>query len=147
MEFIISTLYSEEDNTSFHLCLRTMHTTHGLSYVHLCSATGMSNSTDLLSHYVTQENHLEYHLNSLAQKRSAQHSSSVSDRNHIPISWAHPTHGLSLRSTQSIYVLEDISRKCNHQHSLSTREVFSTRPSLAWKYSNSILVVVINTPS
>jgi hypothetical protein len=28
----------------------------------------------------------------------------------------HPTHGLSLRSTHSVCVLEDVSRSCNHQH-------------------------------
>jgi hypothetical protein len=60
MDFIISTLCSEEANTSFHLCLITMHPTHGISHVHMCSATGTSNSGDLLSHYVTQENHLEF---------------------------------------------------------------------------------------
>jgi hypothetical protein len=60
MEFIISTLCSEEANTSFHFCLRMMHPTHGISHVHLCSDTGTSNTTDLLSHYVTEENHLEF---------------------------------------------------------------------------------------
>jgi hypothetical protein len=60
-------------------------------------------------------------------------------RNDTPISWAHPTHGLSHRSTHSICVLEDVSRSCNHQHSLSAREAFSTRPSLSRKYSNFVL--------
>jgi hypothetical protein len=50
-------------------------------------------------------------------------------------------------STHSVCVLEDVSRSCNHQHSLSAREAFSTRPSLSWKYSNFVLVVIINTPS
>jgi hypothetical protein len=63
------------------------------------------------------------------------------------IGTTHPTHGLSLRSTQSVCVLEDVSRSCNHQHSLSAREAFSIRPSLARKYSNFVLAVVTNTPS
>jgi hypothetical protein len=107
--------------------------------------------------------------------RGTQRSISVSERNYTPISWAHPTHGLSLRPTHSVCVLEDVSRNCNHQHSLSareafsirpsltevlelrlgcshqhslsTREVFSTRPSLSRKYSNFILEIIINTPS
>jgi hypothetical protein len=40
--------------------------------------------------------------------------------------------------TQSIeeYDLENVSRSCNHQHSLSARGAFSTTPSLSRKYSN-----------
>jgi hypothetical protein len=40
--------------------------------------------------------------------------------------------------TQSIeeYDLENVSRSCNHQHSLLTRGAFSTTPSLSRKYSN-----------
>jgi hypothetical protein len=91
----------------------------------------------------------------LTPHRGTQRSFSVSERNHTPNSWAHPTHGLhptqgnttSLRSTHSVCVLEDVSRSCNHQHSLSAREAFSTRPSLSWKYSNFVLAVIINTPS
>jgi hypothetical protein len=74
-----------------------------------------------------------------AQRMPTQCSSSVPDRNHTPISWAHPTHGLSLRSTHSVCFLEDVSCSCNHQHSLSAREAFSTRPSLSQKYSNFVL--------
>jgi hypothetical protein len=79
--------------------------------------------------------------------RGTQRSISVSERNYTPISWAHPTHGLSLRPTHLVCVLEDVSHNCNHQHSLSAREAFSTRPSLSRKYSNFVLAVVINTPS
>jgi hypothetical protein len=79
--------------------------------------------------------------------RGTQRSISVSERNDTPISWAHPTHGLSHRPTHSVCVLEDVSRSCNHQHSLSAREAFSTRPSLSRKYSNFVLAVIINTPS
>jgi hypothetical protein len=74
-----------------------------------------------------------------AQRRLAQRSSSISDRNHAPISWVHPTHGLSLKSNHSICVLENVSRSCNHQQSLSAREAFYTRPSLSQKYSKFIL--------
>jgi hypothetical protein len=61
------------------------------------------------------------------------------ERNDTPISWAHPTHGLSHRPNHSVCVLEDVSRSYNHQHSLLAREAFSTRPSLSRKYSNFIL--------
>jgi hypothetical protein len=119
---------------------------------------GFSTRSPVLSHRHVQLNRSSFSLRYTgessgvssqlsAQRRSTQRSSSVSDRNHIPISWAHPTHGLSLRSTQSVCVLEDVSRSCNHQHSLSAREAFSIRPSLAREYSNFVLVVVINTPS
>jgi hypothetical protein len=32
--------------------------------------------------------------------------------------------------------LDNVSRSCNHQHSLSERGAFSTTPSLSWKYLN-----------
>jgi hypothetical protein len=55
----------------------------------------------------------------------------------IPNSWAlSQVVSLSLRGER---VLEDVSRSCNHQYSLSTREAFSTKPSLSRKYSNFIL--------
>jgi hypothetical protein len=60
-------------------------------------------------------------------------------RNNTPISWAHPTYELSHRTTHLVCVLEDVSRSYNHQHSLSTREAFSTRPSLSQKYLNFVL--------
>jgi hypothetical protein len=71
--------------------------------------------------------------------RGTQRSFSVSERNDTPISWEHPTHGLSHRPTHPVCVLEDVSCSCNHQHFLSTREAFSTRPSLSRKYSNFVL--------
>jgi hypothetical protein len=79
--------------------------------------------------------------------RGTQCSISVSERNYTPISWAHPTHGISLKLTHSVCVLEDVSHNYNHQNSLSAREAFSTRPSLSRKYLNFILAVIINTPS
>jgi hypothetical protein len=72
-----------------------------------------------------------------ARRRPAQRSISVSDRNHTPNSGV----------LSQVYVLEDVSRSCNHQHSLSAREAFSIRPSITQKYSNFVLAVVINTPS
>jgi hypothetical protein len=80
-----------------------------------------------------------YLMGILTPHRGTQRSISVSERNDTPISWAHPTHGLSHRPTHSVCVLEDVSRSCNHQHSLSAREAFSTRPSLSRKYSNFVL--------
>jgi hypothetical protein len=54
-----------------------------------------------------------------------------------PNSWAlSQVISLSLRGE---HVLEDVSRSCNHQHSLSAREAFSTGPSLSRKYSNFVL--------
>ena len=44
-----------------------------------------------------------------------------------------------LNSHRGERILEDVSRCCNHQHSLSAREEFSTRPSLSRKYSNFVL--------
>jgi hypothetical protein len=57
--------------------------------------------------------------------RGIQCSTSISERNYSPISWEHPTHGLSLKPTPSVCVPEDVSHNCNHQHSLSAREAFS----------------------
>ena len=51
----------------------------------------------------------------LTPHRGTQHSIFVLERNNTPISWAHPPHGLSHRSTHSVYVLEDVSHSCNHQ--------------------------------
>jgi hypothetical protein len=63
------------------------------------------------------------------RRRPSLRSSSVSDRNHTPLSGA----------LSQVCVLENVSRSCNHQHSLSAREAFSTRPSLSRKYSNFVL--------
>jgi hypothetical protein len=154
----------------------------------------MSNSTDLLSHCITQECHLEFIISTLCSEEANTSSSSLS-HNDAPNSWeftrspcaqpqARPTQQISfltalhrriiwssyqlsvrrrpsLRSIfvsdrnhtpisgalSQVYVLEDVSRNCNHQHSLSAREAFSIRPSLARKYSNFVFTVIINTPS
>jgi hypothetical protein len=75
----------------------------------------------------------------LTPHKATQHSISVSERNNTPISWEHPTHGLSHRSNHSVCVLEDVSHNYNHQHSLSAKEAFSTRSSFSCKYSNFFL--------
>jgi hypothetical protein len=63
------------------------------------------------------------------RRRPSLCSSSVSDRNHTPLSGA----------LSQVCVLKNVSLSCNHQHSLSAREAFSTRPSLSRKYSNFVL--------
>jgi hypothetical protein len=57
------------------------------------------------------------------RRRPSLHSSPFSDRNHTPLSG----------DFSQVCNLENVSRRCNHQHSLSTREPFSTRPSLSQK--------------
>jgi hypothetical protein len=45
-----------------------------------------------------------------------------------------------LNSVTQKYDLENVSRICKHQHSLSVREAFSGMPSLSRKYLNIMLV-------
>jgi hypothetical protein len=152
----------------------------------MCLSTDTSNSTDLLSHCITQESHLEFIISTLCSEEANTSSSSLS-HNDAPNSWeftrspcaqpqARPTQQISfltalhrriiwsssrlsirrrpsLRSSSVSYrnntpisgalsqvcVLEDVSHSCNHQHSLSAREAFSTRPSLSRKYLNFVL--------
>jgi hypothetical protein len=70
-------------------------------------------------------------------------NSTLTQRRTMPHHVGMPNTRLPLRSTQLSLrgerVLEDISRSCNHQHSLSAREAFSTRPSLSQKYSYFVL--------
>jgi hypothetical protein len=133
----ISTLYTEENNTSFHLRLRENDTPNSwASSPH----TGAHSVPSPSQRGTTHPSHGHTQLMGfLTPHRGTQRSFSVSERNNTPISWAHPTHGLSLRPTHSDCVLEDVSHSCNHQHSLSAREAFSTRPSFSWKYSNFVL--------
>jgi hypothetical protein len=63
------------------------------------------------------------------RRRPSLHSSSVSDKNHTPL----------LGDFSQVCKLENVSCRCNHQHSLSAREAFSTRPILSHKYLNFIL--------
>jgi hypothetical protein len=107
-----------------------------------------------LSQLSPQENHLEYHIvSTLTQRRTIHPShghtqplgddSTLTQRRTMPHHMGMPNTGLSHRSTQLSHrgerILEDVSRRCNHQHSLSAREAFSTRPSLSRKYSNFVL--------
>jgi hypothetical protein len=60
MEFLINSSTQRRVIHHLHLCSHdNAPSTLGFHTFTLCSATGMSNSTDHLSHYVTQENHLE----------------------------------------------------------------------------------------
>jgi hypothetical protein len=110
---IISNLCTEENNTSFHLRLRENDTPNSwASSPH----TGAHNVPSLSQRRTTHPSHGHTQLMGfLTPHRGTQHSFFVSDRNITPISWAHPTHGLSLRSTHSVCVLEDVSHSCNHQ--------------------------------
>jgi hypothetical protein len=122
---------------------RTTHPTHGhLPYIGAHNVPYPSQrGTTHPSHGHTQL------MGFLTPHRGTQRSISVLERNNTPISWAHPTHGLSHRPTHSVCVLEDVSRSCNHQHSLSAKEAFFIRPILSHKYSNLFLVKVIKTHS
>jgi hypothetical protein len=129
---IISTLCTEETSTSFHLCLRENDTPNswassphtGAHNIPSSSQRGTTHPTHGLPH--PTQGHTMFHLclreephtqqmGFLTPHRGTQRSISISERNHTLISWAHPTHGLSLRSTHSVCVLEDVSRSCNHQ--------------------------------
>jgi hypothetical protein len=115
---------------------RTTHPTHGLPHPH----TGTHSVPSPSHRGTTHPSHGHTQLMGfLTPHRCTQSSFSISKRNNTPISWAHPTHGLSLGMNHSVCVLEDVSCSCNHQHSLSAKEPFSTRPSLSRKYSNSVL--------
>jgi hypothetical protein len=103
---------------------------------------GFSRRSPVLSHRHVQLNRSSFSLRYTgesfgvsskisAQRRLAQRSSSVSDRNHTPNSGA----------LSQVCALEDVSRSCNNQHSLSARETFSTRASLSRKYSNFVLAI------
>jgi hypothetical protein len=120
---IISTLCTEETSTSFHLRLRENDTPTTWASPHRGTQHSIS---------VSERNHTPSSWASL--HRGTQHSISVSERNHTPNSWAsslhtgahnvpslsqrettHPTHGLSLRPTHLVCVLENVSHNCNHQ--------------------------------
>jgi hypothetical protein len=126
---IISTLCTEEANTSFHLCLREKDTPNSWASPHRGTKHSISvskrnhtpNSWDSLhrgtqhSISILERNHTPNSWASSPHTR-AQRSISVSERNHTPISWEHPTLWLSLKSTHLVCILEDVSCSCNHQH-------------------------------
>jgi hypothetical protein len=116
----------------------------------------------------TQQNHLEYHIVSILTERRTIHpshghtqplgddstlqrrtmpqplgdDSTLTQRRTMPHHVGMPNTGLPLRSTQLSHrgerILEDVSRSCNHQHSLrSTEEKFNLTlrdyGMIAWK--------------
>jgi hypothetical protein len=92
---------------------RTVNPSHGLLHP--------SQGYTTFHLHLREEPHTQL-MGFLTPHRGTQRSFSVSERNHTPNSWAHPTHGISLRSTYSVCVLEDVSRSCNHQHSVVERK-------------------------
>ena len=104
-------------------CFRTMHPTHGNSHVHLCSAIGTSNSTNLL--LTALHRRIIWSSFQLSiRRRPSLRSSSVSDRDHTPLSEAF----------SQVCKLGNVSHSCNHQHSLSAREAFFIMLSLTRMY-------------
>jgi hypothetical protein len=93
-------------NTSFHLCLRMMHPTHGIFHTFTCAQPQARPTQQIFfsPHYTGESSRVSSQLS--AQRRSTQRSSSISDRNHTPNSWA----------LSQVCVLEDVSCSCNHQH-------------------------------
>jgi hypothetical protein len=102
-----------QGHTTFHLCLREEPHTQLMGFL---TPHRAHNIPSLSQRGTTHPSHGHTQLMGfLTPHRGTQRSISVSERNNTPISWAHPTHGLSLRSTHSVCVLEDVSRNCNHQ--------------------------------
>jgi hypothetical protein len=120
-----------------HLCLMTMHPALW-EFTHSPYAQPQARPTQQISFLTALHRRIIWSSSQLSlRRRLSLRSSSVSNKNHTPIS----------RALSQVCVLENVSRSCNHQHSLSAREAFSIRPSLARKYSNFVLAVIINTPS
>jgi hypothetical protein len=142
---IISNLCIEETGTSFHLHLKENDTPNSwASSPH----TGAHNVPSPSQRGTTHPSHGHTQLMGfLTPHKGTQCSISISERKNTPISWEHPTHGIPHRPTHSVCVLEDVSCNNNNQQSISSREAFSTRPSLSRKYSNLVLTIIINTPS
>jgi hypothetical protein len=119
---ILSTLYTEENSKPItwapsplvRVHIVSSQTTHP-SHAHL-SHTGAHNVPSSSQRGATHPSHGHTQLMGfLTPHRGTHHSFSVSERNHTPISWAHPTHGFSHRPTHLVCVLEDVSHSCNHQ--------------------------------
>jgi hypothetical protein len=104
----------------------------GIHTFTLCSATGTSNSTDLLSHCVTQENHLEFIISTLCSEEANTSSSSLS-HNDAPNSWEFtrsPCAQPQARPTQQISFLTALHRRIIWSSSqLSVRRRSSLRSS------------------
>jgi hypothetical protein len=113
---IISTLCIEEANTSFHLCLRMIHPTHGLPYTGAHNIPSLSQSQG----FPTQEHtHLQRGTHGLHHLTQGHNVPSLSQRG-----TTHPSHG----HTQLM-------------GSLSGR----LTQSVSWRMSHA--AVIINTPS
>jgi hypothetical protein len=127
---IISTLCTEETSTSFHLRLRENDTPNSWASPHRGTQHSISvserNHTPSSWASSPHTGHTTFHL----RLREEPHTQLMGTHN----SWAssphtgahnvpspsqrgttHPTHGLSLRPTHLVCVLEDVSRSCNHQ--------------------------------
>ena len=109
-----------------HLCSHDdAPNTLGFHMFTLCLATCTSNSTDRLSHWI-----IIWSSSQLSEwRRSSLHSNFVSGRNHVPF----------LGAFSQVCKLENVSRSCNHQHSLLAREAFFIMPSLTQMYSEFCL--------
>jgi hypothetical protein len=112
LEFIISTLCSEEANTSSS-SLSHNDAPSSWEFTRSPCAQPQARPTQQISFLTALHRRIIWSSSQLSvRRRSSLRSSFVSDRNHTPIS------GLSLRSTQSVCVLENVSRNCNHQQQL-----------------------------
>jgi hypothetical protein len=89
-----------------------------------------------LSQLSPQENHLEYHIISTLTQRRTIHAShgqtqplgddsTLTQRRTMPHHMGMPNTGLSHGSTQLNHrrerILEDVSRRCNHQHNMTCK--------------------------
>jgi len=106
MEFLVNSSAQRRLIHHLHFCSHDdAPITLGFHTFTLCSATGTSNYVDLLSHCITQENHLEF-FSTPCKEEAISTSCSVSDRNHTPLSDAF----------SQVCKLENISHSCNDQH-------------------------------
>jgi hypothetical protein len=109
------------------------------------TSSQLSHRGERYTHHMGTPNH--WGTTQLSQRRTMPQplgdDSTLTQRRTMPHHVGMPNTGLPLRLTQLSHrgecILEDVSRRCNHQHSLSAREAFSTRPSLSRKYSNFVL--------
>jgi hypothetical protein len=129
-------IFPTQGHTTFHLRLREKHHNHLMGIFPMgtqCSIFVLErNDTPILwAHPTHGLSHRMTHLVCVLKdvSRSCNHQQYPA-HGHLPHTGAHnvpsssqrgtthPTHGLSLRETHSVYVLEDVSRSCNHQHSI-----------------------------
>jgi hypothetical protein len=105
LEFIISNLFSEEDNTS---SSSLSHNDAPNSWEFTCSpcAQPQAHPTQQISFLTVLHKRIIWSFSQLSvRRRPSLCSISLSDRNHTPISGA----------LSQVYVLEDVSLNCNHQ--------------------------------